>query len=797
MIGMKTKAILPALLGIACLCIRGAAAADAPAGTTGAAAVRARALKAYDQGRYDEAIHAADAVLRAATNVYDARLLTILGRSYYELQQWSNALAALQQVRADDAAPEYAEAQFFQGCIYELYNDLPRALFAYDAAAHVTQAVPFTLLAANAAARLYLARGEAGAARAVLTNQPPAALTGTAAQERAFWLAQCALADGDASAAYATFTALARRTDCDPALRPFLKGGSLLAATALSRAAEAFALATALSATTMPAQVRAVALQYLGHAAVVRGDTSAARAHLLACLTTAYAGDRADTPYLLVTPAGFPYAEALYALGQLAVRAHNPNAARVYFERCATDHAQHALAPQAALQAAVLMQTHGADSNVLARLQQASGSADAAVRLAALLMLADLARTRTNYDDALAYLAQAAVCASNTPAAQDVQFRLGLTHYAQGNYSLAQQTFERVFATAQGSLREDAHFWCFWCLLQQNLLDDARHVLQEHSMVFPTGQYCWAVQLQRGRLAVAQGDFAGAINFFQMVATNPAERALAEHAMHELALAHAQQGHPEQALSVLTDFLSDFPDSPLRNAVEFKMGLTFFSMGDYTRAHGALAALAARAPGGSYAGQAAYWAAAAAERLGKHHICEATLTTHWAAIALSPDAGDAWLLRGDCYRAMGALTQAWDAYQAAAAVPSAPLSASDALFRLGDCALALSNVAAAQALFTELSSNDDVTVQARARVALGDARAAGGDVRAALSEWLRVVYDYPAQAQDAARAARRAADAYRQLQEPEQAERILHARVTRTSGAAAPTNAAPPPILSP
>lgn len=782
------------LLSVVGCCTAGRVASATPAvppktPAAASAAVRARAVAAYADGRYDEAVHAAEAVLTAQSNYYDVRLLTILGRSYYELQQWSNALAVLQQVRADNVAAAYAEAQYFQGCIHELHEDLPRALFAYDAAAHVPNAAPFTMLAAHAAARLYLARGESGAAHAVLTNQPVGAADAALATERAFWLAQCALLEGNASAAYDQFCVLHQRTELDPALRPYVCGGALLAAEAASHAAAALKWALPLSATGTPARVRALALHHLGRAAFVRGDLTAARGYLLACLTTAYTDERASAPYLLVVPDGFPYAEALYTLGQLALRARKPGSARVYFERCADDYPRHALASKAALQAALLAQTHGADSNVLMRLQQASTGADTAVQLAALILLADTARTHTNFADALAYLAQAAVCASNTPAAHDVQFRIGLTHYAQGNYSLAQQTFERVFATAPGSLREDAHFWCFWCLLQQNLLDDARNVLQEHTLVFPTGQYVWAVQLQRGRLAVAHGDFAGARAFFQTVATNPVDRALAEHALHELALAHAQQGHTEQALSVFTDFLSEFPTSPLRDAVEFKMGLTFFSMGDYTRAHGALAALAARAPQGGYAGQAAYWAAAAADRLGKHQGCETTLTTHWDAIMHSPDAAAAWLLRGDCYRVAGALTQAWDAYQVAAGMPDASVTAGDAQFRAGDCALALSNSAAALAIFIPLSSNADAHVQARALVALGDARAAGGDLRAALSEWLRVVYDFPAQTQSATRAARRAAAAYVQLHEPQQAERILHARATRLGGAPAATNA--------
>ncbi|MCX7004069.1 MAG: tetratricopeptide repeat protein, partial [bacterium] len=768
------------LLSVVGCCATGGAAPAAPAAT---AAVRARAMSAYAGGRFDEAAHAAAAVLTASSNRYDAGLLTMLGRSYYELQQWSNALTVLQQVRADSAAADYAEAQYFQGCIHELHEDLPRALFAYDAAAHVPNAAPFTTLAAHAAARLYLARGAPGAAHAVLTNQPVGAADAALATERAFWLAQCALLEGNAPAAYDQFSVLNQRAEIDPTLRPYLAGGALMAAEAASHAAAARKLALPLSATGIPARVRALALHHLGRAAFRDGDLTAARGYLLACLTTAYTDERANAPYLLVVPEGFPYAEALYTLGQMALRAHKPGGARVYFERCADAYPHHALAPKAALQVAQLTGTHGADSNVIVRLQQAGASADTKVRLAALILLADLARTRTNFADALAYLAQAAACASNTPAAHDVQFRLGLTHYAQGNYSLAQQTFERVFATAPAGLREDAHFWCFWCLLQQNLLDDARTVLQEHTMVFPTGQYVWAVQLQRGRLAVARGDFAGASVFFQTVATNPVDRALAEHALHELALAHAQQGHTEQALSVFTDFLSEFPTSPLRDAVEFKMGLTFFSMGDYTRAHGALAALAARAPHGSYAGQAAYWAAAAADRLGKHQSCETTLTTHWAVIVQSPDAAAAWLLRGDCYRAAGALTQAWDAYQAAARMPDAAISAGDAQFRLGDCALALSNSSAALAIFIPLSSNADAQVQARALVALGDARAAGGDLRAALSEWLRVVYDFPGQTQPATRAARRAAAAYVTLNEPQQAERILHARATRLDGA--------------
>jgi TolA-binding protein len=784
-----------ALLAVTALVAAYVRGAVAPAAHD--AVTRATAFSAYQQGQYDEAARQFER-LRGGGGATDDVALAALGRCYYEMQQWSNALAVLQMVHAGLAATGvYVETQYYLGRTYEGLDDLPHALLAYECVAAVPQPTLQTIAAGIAAARIYLDRDEPRSARDVLTNLQARVSAGTdAADEIVFWLARCALEEGDAARAQTLFAALMTTARLPAPLLPFAQCGHALSQVTLGHTTEALRVFTALTSNDIPAEVRAIALLYSGYAAAAADDRDRARSYLLNCIVAVDDADLATAPLRLVDTEGFPQADALYQLGLLAQRAQNSAAAQTYFTRCAEEYPRHPLAMRAALNAGLSALTAGAASSAVARLQQAAAGADMAARAEALLYLGENARSASNYTKAVEYFNAAVQSASNSATAAAAQFRLGLCAYDQGDFMAAQRLFEALVNTTDGPLREDAHFWSAWCLVQHGLPADAERMMHEHSLVFPTGRYAHTIELQLGRLAVAQGHFAQAIARFQHLATNTADRTCIEAATHELGLVYMQEGHFEQAITTLAKFLTDFPSSPLRDTVAFDQGLAFFSLADYTRAHGTLAALANAHPQGPLAGPAAFWAAQAAQRLGKTALCEAVLTTHWSRIVAGENAPAAWLLQGDCLRAHAQFDAAESAYRTA--LRGAPTSALgvEARFRLGACALARSNGVAALAAFTPLTNDHQALNRARALLAMGDARAVGGDLRAAVGDWVRVVYDYHGIATVAADAADRAARAYTSLDEPEQAQQILRAYAERTAAAQTGTNAAaaPPPI---
>ena len=752
----------------------------------------ALAERAFRDGLFDVAAGQLEDVLAAEPRNIEARVL--LGRCHYETGAWSNSLAYLSLVDADAAPPHlYAEAQYWCGRIYEHAGDAPKALFAYEAAAGVTQRVEYSGRAALAAAQLYLRRKDTMRARIALSNCLHGVRGAQPSVDTLFTLSQCELADGNGDAAHKVLEQAAA-ANTNATLAPHLQCGLAIANLVRGLTNEAVAAFSSLQTDATPESVRAVAQWYLACNALAQGKTNTARA-LLATVAVAGGEGQAASSLVLYAADGFPQAEALYLGARLDAAAGKTRDARDAFETCATRFPSSSVGDEAALAAALASVLLGDTGRATQHLHRLVATARPAVRTASLLHLGDIERATSNFPAALGHYAAAYAQDSNSSAGAEALFRTGVAQYELGNFVMAQKTFDSVVNVSTGAIKDDAHFWATWSLVEQGLPAEARKLFNEYLIVFPDGRHAADVRLELARLAYQLGDCKGALEHYTRIASNTEDAARAEQAAYELGWVCIGLGRQDDAIAQFSRFVTTYSNSPLSGDVEYYLGETFFNLNDYERARSAFLAVAEKHPTGSFAAASAYWAALAAYRLDRHDDCAAVLSAHWARIAGSAEWPAATMLRGDCARAQHALANALDAYRAVWTGATDSYLAVEAQFRAGDCLLDMSNAAEATTLFTTLTSNQFAANRAKAWLSLGDARHAAGDRDAAIASWLRVIYDcrdYPALCNDAID---RAGRLYKAMGEPKRARQVyrLRAEIARGTLTNTPPQAAPHP----
>jgi len=744
----------------------------------------ALATRAFEDGFHDVAARQIEEALRDGVSpALSNQLFLMAGRCYLALERFSNAVEALQLVRRDARTPGiYADAQYWLGWVYERQNDTPRALFSYEAALSEPRTGAFSHDAALAAARIYLSRDEPARAYSVLSNVLAAAGS-QAPVELLFALGQAALACGAYDVArHMLPEVLARSTNCVlNAHAACSLGAAELAAGAFTSGVERL---MALAAAPAPPLVQAMARYYLGYAALMRGATNEARAHLLFNATNVVAVE-AGAPDAVPLREGFPVADSLLLLGQIDLTAR-PAEARRWLTRCIDEYPAGAVYEHALLALAALAVQEGDTDQARRRLDQLAHSNQRDVRIASLLLAGDLARMASNFTQAIEAYGAAAALASNTPAGVDARLRAALSLYDSGAYAAAQKEFEKLIGETDAPVRDDAYIWSAWCLLQQELLPDAQARLTEYLILYPDGRNAIMAQLQLGRIATERGELERAEQYFAALATNEQDRTRAEQAAYELGWVYVRQDRTDDAIAQFSRFLSDRPASELSDDVAFYLGELFFNRREYERAQRAFLTVASQFPTSPHAAAAAYWAASAALRRGAHDECLAVLSSAWPRIAASAHAPDALLLRGDCLAAQGEYIAAYRTYYAASVQSTGSYIVTEARLRMGECLLATTNINAAISLYTELSEARHALTRARALVGLGEARLRAGDAHGALSEWLRVLYDYREFSAPAEQALARAARLYEHLGEPDRAQQLY-----RLHGGAPPDGTAP------
>jgi len=747
-------------------------------------AKRALATRAFEDGFHDVAVRQIEEALRdGVTPALSNQLLLMAGRCYIALERFSKAVDALQLVRPDAGTPGiYADAQYWLGRVYERQHDTPRALFSFEAAMSGAPPGEFLHEAALAAAHIYLRRDEPARAYRVLSNVLAAAGS-PAPVELLFALGQAALACGAYDEARQILPEmLARSTNSVlNAYTACALGAAELAAGALTSGVERL---TALAAAPAPPLVQAMARYYLGYAALMRSATNAARAYLLPNATNVIA---AEAGALAAVPLreGFPVADSLLLLGQIDLTAR-PAEARHWLTRCIEEYPAGAVYERALLALAALAVQQGDTDQARRRLDQLAQSEQRDVRIASLLLAGDLARMASNFTQAVEAYNAAAVLASNTSAGVEARLRAAVSLYDSGAYAAAQKEFEKLIGETGAPLRDDAYIWSAWCLMQQELLPEAQARLTEYLILYPDGRNAIMAQLQLGRIATELGELERAEQYFAALATNPVDQARAEQAAYELGWVYVRQDRTDDAIAQFSRFLSDTPASELSDDVAFYLGELFFNRREYERAQRAFLTVASQYPNSPHAAAAAYWAASAALRRGAHAECLAVLSSSWPRIAASAHAPDALLLRGDCLAAQGEFIAAYRTYYAASVQSTGSYIVTEARLRMGECLLVTTNINAAISLYTELSEARHALTRARALVGLGQARLMAGDAHGALSEWLRVLYDYREFSAPAEQALVRAARLYEQLGEPDRAQQLY-----RLHGGAPPDATAP------
>jgi TolA-binding protein len=314
--------------------------------------------------------------------------------------------------------------------------------------------------------------------------------------------------------------------------------------------------------------------------------------------------------------------------------------------------------------------------------------------------------------------------------------------------------------------------WRAWCYLKLNRAADAEKAFKTYMILFPDGNHRDEVRLQLARLAYREHNHAEAEKLYTGIMTNAADRFFAELASYELGWVYVNQGKREAAVQQFSRFASQFPKSELYDDIQYYLGETYFNMKEYDRARAVLLRIIKEMPSSTYAGPGAYWSALAAYRMGEISACDEILTSYWPVIQDSRYKAAAMLLKGDCLAAQGLSTQAVHQFEATCIAATGSYIAVEAQFRIGDTCLSLSNASRAIELYTPLTKDVFAANRARAHLSLGKAQAMAGNVRDALSEWLLVIYDYPAQTRIFKEAVSLAATTYDRLNEPDRAEQI-------------------------
>jgi len=241
------------------------------------------------------------------------------------------------------------------------------------------------------------------------------------------------------------------------------------------------------------------------------------------------------------------------------------------------------------------------------------------------------------------------------------------------------------------------------------------------------------------------------------------------------------QDRKDDAILQFSRFTSDYPESELHDDVQYYLGELYFNLFEYSRAMAALLNIVKENPASDFAGPSAYWAATAAYRLGDYLQCRNILSDYQAQIRGSRYDQASSLLKGELFRAIGQPADAIKEFTRLQSGTTDSYLAVEARFKLGDTYLSLSNATRAIEIFAPLTSDLFEANRARAHLGLGRAYAIAGSPRKAISEWLKIIYDYPRQKNVFNNAVVRAAAMYEQLNEPEHVQLIYRVSMETAS----------------
>ncbi|CAG1008536.1 hypothetical protein PHYC_03579 [Phycisphaerales bacterium] len=260
------------------------------------------------------------------------------------------------------------------------------------------------------------------------------------------------------------------------------------------------------------------------------------------------------------------------------------------------------LASRAALIEAQCRRQAGEGAKAIALYEAAAADSDAAVRVEALLGLAQAARVAGKHplaEDALKRLA-------GEPLASDAGARAMLERgrllFDQGRHDQALKAFERV--EGSDSLSDDAAYWAAKCDLKAEQFAAAADRLKSALDTFPESDLAPAMSFDRAWALARAGDDEAALALWTRWRREFAEPSLASEALAaEAACAH-RLGRFEESLALCERFLDTSPGHSRASDVELLAGENEFALGRYDAAERAYAALLNHHPESEHAWRA-------------------------------------------------------------------------------------------------------------------------------------------------------------------------------------------------
>ena len=182
----------------------------------------------------------------------------------------------------------------------------------------------------------------------------------------------------------------------------------------------------------------------------------------------------------------------------------------------------------------------------------------------------------------------------STPIAASARLMLARTLQQMGDLEAARSAYRNAKDKSQGVQSIEISLGLTQVLIDLNSLDEASRELGEIPESGLDAALATRVDLERGRLAVFQGNHAQADRVLRRLISHAPE-SLTSSVRYWHARAQAGMGQHEEASLTLARVLNDDPESALRHEIMYQLGLSLGSVGKHAEAVQTLRALAQEA----------------------------------------------------------------------------------------------------------------------------------------------------------------------------------------------------------
>lgn len=209
----------------------------------------------------------------------------------------------------------------------------------------------------------------------------------------------------------------------------------------------------------------------------------------------------------------------------------------------------------------------------------------------------------------------------STPIAASARLMLARTLQQMGDLEAARSAYRNAKDKSQGVQSIEISLGLTQVLIDLNSLDEASRELGEIPESGLDADLATRVDLERGRLAVFQGNHAQADRVLRRLISHAPE-SLTSSVRYWHARAQAGMGQHEEASLTLARVLNDDPESALRHEIMYQLGLSLGSAGKHAEAVQTLRALAQEVEGQPLGGEALLAAASFAQRAGNADLAQ-------------------------------------------------------------------------------------------------------------------------------------------------------------------------------